>query len=171
MLINVDFLSSPVEISDKIKFGLCDNEGEPLAPAYINEDNESEWIAVIDNRQPQDIAFIPIDNNIHIVRENGDMANRCDGMLIYGNIDKEEIIFVELKIVRTGGWIPDGINQLKETILVFKKNHTLSSYKKRQAYLANRKKPNFQSSHKSEMERFKNELDVRLTICSKIVIK
>lgn len=39
--------------------------------------------------------FVPIDHNIVIYRDNGEMASTCDGMLHYGG--RKNVFFVELK--------------------------------------------------------------------------
>jgi hypothetical protein len=77
--------------TNQYKFGLCDDPNED--PAYIHIDDCSKWIAIVENNQEIEVIFTAIDNCIEILRSDGTMDNRCDGMLTYNN----HIIFVELK--------------------------------------------------------------------------
>ena len=91
----VDFFSNPNKTSsNKSKFGLCDDvasENCPKNPAYIDEYDNDKWTAIITNTDQKIAIFYPIDNCIEIRRPNGEMDNRCDGLLKYdGNL-----IFVE----------------------------------------------------------------------------
>ncbi|MFM6281798.1 MAG: hypothetical protein ACKN9K_25900, partial [Dolichospermum sp.] len=82
------------------------------------------------------------------------------------------IIFVELKERKytNSVWIDDGENQLRKIISVFINNHDLAIYKSKKAYIANSRKPNFQSSQSERMGRFKNETGFRLIIQNTIEI-
>jgi hypothetical protein len=96
------------------------------------------------------------------------MDNRCDGMLTYNN----HLIFVELKTRKSENskWVGKGEEQLKNTINVFIANHDLAIYKSKKAYIANNKKPNFQSSQITRMDKFKDETGFRLIIQNTIEI-
>lgn len=139
-------------------FGLCDDQNG--SKAYIDTANPAKWIAVVKNDANLPITFTAVDNCIPIYRENGEMESRCDGMMTY----PENIIFVELKEVRTGGWIQGGVDQLKTIVTLFQQSHDLSFFNKRRAFLVNKKFPAFQFGHQDLMERFKNETGVRLII-------
>ncbi|MBD2139796.1 hypothetical protein H6F32_20140 [Anabaena sp. FACHB-1237] len=143
------------------KFGICDDSPSEN-PAYINIDDYSKWIAIVENNQEIDVIFTAIDNCIKILRSDGTMDNRCDGMLTYNN----NLIFVELKTrkYRNSVWIKEGVDQLKSTISVFISNHDLAIYKSIIAYIANSKKPHFQSSQITRMQTFKKETGFRLII-------
>ncbi|WP_199332114.1 hypothetical protein [Anabaena lutea] len=96
------------------------------------------------------------------------MDSRCDGMLTY----ESKIIFVELKERNYTNivWIEDGDRQLRNTISVFINYHDLVEYKSKKAYIANRKKPQFQYSHKEKMQKFKNDTGFILIIQNNIKI-
>lgn len=147
-------------------FGLCDDDNRSSAYISLNE-NAHKWIARIINEHTKEIVFTAIDNCIPIYKndDNTEMESRIDGMLTYDN----EIVFVELKD-RRANWIQDGIEQIRNTIIIFSKNHSLETYDKRRAFLANRQKPQFQYSQKQKMQEFKNELGVRLIIHNEILI-
>jgi hypothetical protein len=145
------------------KFGLCDDP-----PAYIDTEDSNKWIAIVENNQELEVIFTAIDHCIEITRADGTMDSRCDGMLTY---DKN-VIFVELKErnYRNSVWIEEGDKQLRRTISIFINNYSLEEFKSKKAYIANRKKPDFQFSHKERMQKFKNDTGFRLLIQQKIVI-
>lgn len=148
-------------------FGICDDNNQPEAPAYLNDTDSNTWTAEVRNDQEIEVTFTAIDNCIPIFRENGEMESRIDGLLTYNSNNSDRLIFIELKIVREN-WIPDGIQQLENTIELFSAQNDLSSYKKRRAFLANKKHPKFKYSHKETMQAFKNKTGVRLIISANI---
>lgn len=151
------------EKTNEDHFGICDLDDEN--PAFIKITDKEDWIAIVQNEEQKKVLFTAIDNCIDIRRSNGDKESSCDAMLTYaGNID-----FVELKVVRKD-WITKGIRQLAKTIQIFGTNYDLASYRKKRAFLANKKHPHFHFSHKEEMNQFKKELQVRLIIQNKIKI-
>lgn len=146
-------------------FGLTDPQDG--GPAYVNLSNPSLWVAKVENRSNRPLNFTAVDNCIEIFREDGQMDNRCDGILT----SEEYLIFVELKDQREE-WIQHAVeNQLKTTIKYFKENYDISRYSKRFAYACNKRHPQFQYSHMSLMEKFRHETGVRLCIVNTIVIK
>ncbi len=148
------------------KFGLCDDLNED--PAYIDIDDCSKWIAIVENNQEIEVIFTAIDNCIEILRSNGEMENRCEGMLTYNN----HIIFVELKERKytNSVWIEEGEKQLRKTIAVFVNHNNLAIFKSKKAYIANSKKPQFQYSHKDRMQKFRTDTGFRLSIQNTIKV-
>lgn len=152
-------------------FGLCDDPPPSNTPAYIDTEianQETKWIAVVKNDDEIELTFTAIDHCIDIKRENGEMDHRCDGILT----SQKEIIFVELKErdCKNRVWIEKAQTQLKISINYFKVSQNLDIFKSKKAYIANRKKPNFQSGQMERMNRFKNETGVRLIIQNTIEI-
>ena len=161
----IDFFQAGCQaITSSSSFGICDN---PTTKAYLGLDPNStnEWIAIVNNEKNKAITFTAIDNCIDIRRENGEKESSCDCVLTYEN----NIDFVELKNVRQK-WIQGGIDQLKQTIKVFRQAYPLDNFERRRAFLANKKHPQFKSSHKEEMQKFRNEFKVRLLIQNDIRI-
>jgi hypothetical protein len=72
------------QVSDKKRFGICDTPPPPARKAYIDHENEPNWIAVVKNPGQDAITFIPVDNCIEIKKPDGKMDKRCDGFLYYG---------------------------------------------------------------------------------------
>ena len=166
---SINFFKSTCQSqTNQYKFGLCDDPNEDPAYIDIDIDDCSKWIAIVENNQEIEVIFTAIDNCIEIFRSNGERENRCEGMLTYNN----HIIFVELKTRKSKNrdWCGDGENQLRKTINVFIANHDLAIYKSKKAYIANNKKPNFQSSQMERMDKFKDEIGFRLIIQNTIEI-
>jgi|LakMenE01Jun11ns_1017448.scaffolds.fasta_scaffold9846049_3 hypothetical protein len=150
------------------KFGLCDDPPPSEDPAYIDIDDCSKWIAIVENNQEIEVIFTAIDNCIEILRSNGEKENRCDGMLTYNS----KIIFVELKTRKytNSVWIEEGEKQLRKTIAVFVNHNNLAIFKSKKAYIANNKKPQFQYSHKERMQKFRNNTGFTLSIQNTIKV-
>ncbi len=70
--------------SDSTRFGICDDPPPPHIPAYIEEDNPLKWIAIIHNPKQESVEFYAIDHCVEIVRTDGTMESRCDGLLRSG---------------------------------------------------------------------------------------
>ena len=87
------FPKEHVQISKKRRFGLCDSSASSESPAFIAENNGQEWIAIVHNYRQEPISFVPIDHCIELLKEDGNMDNRCDCCLFHHTT----IIFVELK--------------------------------------------------------------------------
>lgn len=157
--------------STQARFGLCDDstEGETL-PAYIDEDDSSKWIAVVNNKRLLLLAFYAIDGCVSWVRSNGTESGKCDGMLCYdGN---RNVIFVELKdrTLRNKGWRMDAKNQLKETISYFMEHHDTPLLNKIEAYICNKKQLKEQR-YAQFCNNFKIETGVHLYVSREIIIE
>jgi len=157
--------------STQARFGLCDDstEGE-TRPAYIDEDDSSKWIAVVNNKRLLLLAFYAIDGCVSWVRVNGTESGKCDGMLCYdGN---RNVIFVELKdrTLRNKGWRMDVKNQLKETISYFMEHNDTSMLNKIEAYICNKKQLKEQR-YAQFCNNFKIETGVHLYVSREIIIE
>lgn len=152
------------QISSK-RFGICDDQSGD--PAYVDATDEDKWVCLCFNPDELRCTFTAIDNCIEILRPNGEMEQRCDGALEYST----HILFIELKSVRTSGWISGGIAQLKTTVLKFFEDKPLKQYGQKRAILANNKRPFFHYGQQERMESFRTETGVRLIIDNEIVIR
>lgn len=154
-------------ITDKV-FGLCDDDDNSVkTPAYISRDVNDKWIAKVNNTSGKSLNFTAIDNCVEIKRDNGDMESRCDAMLT----NEDNIVFVELK-TKNSDWIKGAVeDQLQTTIDYFKENHDISKYKKKRAFVCNRKHPNFQVSYKDLMNQFYKQNGIRLNLEARIIFK
>ncbi len=152
--------------SSKKTFGLCDDPPPAKNPAYIDELNGSNWIAVVENESQKQITFTAIDNCIAILRSDGKMKQRCDGMLTYNST----VIFVELKDRDAQGnaWVKDAIPQLKSTIEEFKDTEMAGNFNKKLAYISNKQHPKFKSTQQRRMDAFFDETNYVLRIQGRI---
>ncbi len=141
--------------SSKESFGLCDKPAPSTAPAYLDENNGADWIAVIDNYYKETAYFTGVDNQIPLRNPSGLMDSRCDGVLSYNDV----IIFVELKQRAQLGsaWIIEAEKQLRSTIIHFEKSQDAVNYKVKKAYAANSEHPKLRTNQFQRMENFFNE--------------
>jgi hypothetical protein len=139
------------------RFGICDDL--PQQPAYLDTTEPQKWMAIVENEAAFEITFTAIDNCIEIRRANGDMDNRCDGMLTYD----DNIIFVELKNVRSE-WITNGLAQLERTIQHFMDHYDMSVIRHKRAFLCNKKHPQFQVIEQATKQQFFQKYKVRINI-------
>lgn len=75
------------------QFGLCDDDNKQ--PAYIDIDisnKEAKWIGIVINADKKEVLFYPVDNCIKLIRPDGLMAQRCEGIL---RSDSNTLIFTE----------------------------------------------------------------------------
>ena len=152
-----------------MRFGLYDPPHPEKGKAYINEIDEDNWIAIVNNPSKHPIDFYAIDHCTEIKRLDGKEAKRCDGLLKY----KNAITFVELKERkdRKGNkWLKEAVLQLKETYSYFCKSNNISDFENINAYVCNNKKPNFRDGHTEQKERFKTETGIRLFVQQEITI-
>lgn len=152
-------------------FGIDDDSKLPIEPAKVVPFDDG--IAKAQNPHKYNIFFIPVDKNIKCLRLDGTQESQCDALLICLRWQsKYDFYFVELKETnKTAGWISDGTEQLKTTILNFKDSYNLSCISKKSAFLANKSHPNYHYKHTELMEEFRNDTGFRLNICATIPVK
>lgn len=153
-------------VSNSSKFGLCDAPPPSNAPAYIDEDNGGDWIAAVHNDQRLEVFFTGVDNEIALLKNNGKLDSRCDGVLSY----EDTITFVELKqrAARGSAWVVDAEAQLRSTITHFEKTEHAESYSVKKAYIANSAYPKFKESQLRRMEQFAKDTGYVLRVENRI---
>ena len=139
--------------SDNEEFGICDKPPPATEPAYIDENDSSQWIAIVKNSQRRTAEFYAVDHCIAIYKEDGNMDSRCDGMLLYSN----NLIFIELKERKKGQWFKKGREQLTATIKRFKAENDLTDYDKIEAYVCNSLKPLANTGQMENIQKFKDD--------------
>ena len=130
-----------------VEFGICDPGN--AQPEFTTIDSPL-YQAKVNNPTAQILQFVPIDHNFNIRRANGDLESTCDGMLYN---DTTYLAFIELKD-KESGWASEAVEQLRTTIVYFAANHNRDDFKRRYAYAANVKHPNFHKSFKEVMQQF-----------------
>jgi len=164
---SVNFCKSKCQTNSNRKtFGLCDDPSPAKNPAYIDELNGANWIAIVENESQKQITFTAIDNCIEILRTDGKMKQRCDGMLTYNST----VIFVELKDRDAQGntWVEDAIPQLKSTIESFEDAKIADNFNKKLAYISNKQHPKFKSTQQRRMDAFYDDTNYVLRIQGRI---
>lgn len=151
-------------------FGICDDPGE--LPAFFSYNrNDHTWVATVSNPERKRIQFLPVDKHIPMIRQDGTEAKRCDVMLLTYPIHKKEtIVFIELKDARNAD-INHAIEQLKGTIEAFSEYHRLEPYRKRLAYVANRRRPLANRAHTSDIQKFRSDYRITLKFASEIIFE
>jgi hypothetical protein len=157
----IDFFSYAQTVEPVTEFGICDNCDE--TPAFMSTKEEDKWIAHVECNSRSDYSFIAVDNNIPVLRKNGNMENRCDAMLY----TRETVCFIELKEQKEK-WLTHAIGQLEATITTFNKNHDITSFQCKRAYVCNRSHPNFSVSFKDTQKKFYHDNRVVLRVGTKI---
>ncbi|MGM0567338.1 MAG: hypothetical protein ACQESX_11310 [Bacteroidota bacterium] len=151
---SVEFFNTPCRESsrDNEIFGICDDQDG--SKAYTDIENRDNWIATVSNKNRKEIVFTAIDNCLDIHKlETKDQESTCDGMLTF----TDNIFLVELKKQRTGGWLSDAINQLKNTVRLIAEHHDIQEFKYKKAYACNRRHPRFKPIENELSKRFFNE--------------
>jgi len=123
--------------SSNIKFGICDDPPPATSPAYIDINNVPNWIAIVNNPSQENVKFYAIDNCVIVLRTDGSIESRCDGVLNYST----KLIFVELKSRQSGQWLKKGREQLTITINNFIAEHDITVFTNIEAYVSNNLKP------------------------------
>ncbi|NJK96947.1 MAG: hypothetical protein HC905_20320 [Bacteroidales bacterium] len=161
------YIKSKLPESDQgTKIGICDDNNQNIA--YFDLVNESNWIAMVNNSENKEIVFTAFDYCIDVFRENGEMDKRCDVLMTF----EESLYFIELKS-KVSDWQSEGIEQIEVTINNFinKIPDYYWSFKKRKAYVANKRHPSFNVTKITDMERFRDQYHVRLDLQATILIK
>jgi hypothetical protein len=161
----IPFQEECCSYSKQEKFGLCDDPSVKQ-PAYIDEDKQEKWIAIINNPNKKNIRFSAIDNCISLYKKDGTLDKRCDGVLQY----KKHLIFIELKDRGMGPWVKKGSQQLQASIQHFKKIPNSSSFSM-EAYICNKQKPQAHKGQMVHLQKFKDSTGVTLRISQTINIR
>jgi hypothetical protein len=163
---NIFFDSPKQYISNKKTFGLCDKEPPPHLPAYLDESNGEDWIAIVDNFYQNTIKFVALDNCIKLKKPDGRQDKCSDGMLSYNST----IIFVELTTRTDAKWRKDKYEQLCATIKHFEDTKDSDKYKIKKAYIANNSRPKFKTSYGIQANKFWKDTGYVLRIQNRIEI-
>lgn len=144
--------------SHKGQFGLCDDTPPPARPAYIDDSDNEQWIATINNPKLYKVDFYAIDNCVQILRDDGRDESRCDGFIYFNN----SIVFIELKSREGGQWVKKGREQLTKTINIFKQDHPFNNFNTVSASVCNNLRPRFNIGHMQNIQKFKDETGIIL---------
>jgi len=140
--------------SNNDRFGLCDDPPPSERPAYIDESEQTKWIGKVINPANNEVNFYAIDNCVEILKEDGaSKESRCDGMLHFDN----SLLFIELKMRGSSGWLTKARSQLTNTIDKFQRDNNLTDFDKVEAYACNGLKPFANQGNNTELQKFKDD--------------
>ena len=154
----IDYFLSCRTNSNKIEFGLCDDQPPLSNPAYIDEDEPIKWVGVVKNSEKKEINFNAIDNCIDIRRDDNTMDSKCDGVLSY----EDKLIFIELKEREGGQWLKKGREQLTATINRFKHEVDVTQYSSIKGYVCNSLRPQAHFGQATNIQKFKDDTGYNL---------
>lgn len=160
----IDFYQYASPISPVFEFGLVDpDDKNGKKPVFVSYDkNADKWNATVICNNRSDYSFIPVDNNIPLVKKiNGrnETASVCDAMLY----STKTVCFIELKADKKGNnWLSKAVEQLSKTIEFF--GEELKKYEHKRAYVCNTRRPFTATSHKIVQQQFiqKNKVLLRI---------
>lgn len=160
----IDFNKYEQNVSPCKEFGLYDT-GENF-PAILDYDNPKNWEATVECNNRKDYKFIAVDSVKELLeyKKHNPKTDTCDAILH----SQKTLCFVELKN-QDKSWFQKSINQLKETIVLYKNNHGTDAYKFRRAQAVNKTHPNFHTSMKNEMHEFWQKTAFTLRVGVKIM--
>ena len=139
--------------SNNSNFGLCDDAPPSEKAAYIDDNNTSKWISKVSNPTNKNVNFYAIDNCVTIMKADGiNKESRCDGMLHFDN----SVLFVELKMRGSSGWLTKARSQLTNTLNKFQLDNNLSDFDKVEAYACNGLRPLAIQGNNTELQKFKD---------------
>lgn len=140
-------------------FGIIDNP-----PSTLVFENEESWNVWIDNANKKEITHTAIDDCLKIPKSEGE---RCESMITYN----DAITFIELKDRDGGRWAGKARDQLKNTITLFKRDATITEYRRLYAHIANKQRPHFKAGGKKFSQQFEDETGFILRISDMIKIE
>ena len=119
--------------------------------AFTTTDPRFARHAHVINKDGRAFQFVPVDHNIKVLRPDGTEERHCDGMMLVE--DNSYLAFVEMKDYITGGWFPEGKEQLEKTITSFNENYDYLRFRRRHAYVCN-SHHGFHMSMKDDISKF-----------------
>lgn len=152
-------------------FGICDDApvaGAPRRRAYIDHSDSDKWLATVVNQPRHQVVFKGVDNCITILKGNGNLQSRCDGILLYDDFT----LFIELKSRADDStkWMTESASQVKQTIKDFRRGHPEDTTFM-EAYLVNAQRPAFQEGRQNFIDRFYKDTGVILHVEATIILQ
>ena len=140
-------------------FGIID-----IPPSTLVFENAEDWNVWIDNSEGKEITHRAIDVCMNIPRVEGE---RCESMITHDDV----IMFIELKDRDGGRWAGKARDQLKNTIILFKRDASINLYNRLYGHIANKQRPNFKAGGSSFNQKFEDETGFVLRINDVIKIE
>lgn len=157
MAINFLQASCQTRTNERI-FGIFDSP-----PATLVFTNSEDWHLWVDNDQAKEILHTAIDDCLGIAFVEGE---RCESMITYEDV----LIFIELKDRNSSGWAGKARSQLINTIRLFRRDASISPYRRLYGHIANKQRPHFKSGGMKFSQEFEDQTGFILRICDVLKI-
>lgn len=123
----------------------------------------------VHNDSLRSLTVIPLDHNLKVKKENGsDEESICDYLI--STDDREVLLFGEIKTGKKG-WAKAGANQISNTLKVFKRFHNIDEWKKKIAYVSNRRFWKARDSHRDIVSEFIEKNNMLLKIQNDVYVE
>lgn len=147
------------------RFGIRDDiENQP---AYIDIKQEELWGAEIINSTEQALDFYAIDHCLTIRDLDNNIPSLCDAAI---QTLQNELYFLELKNRTSKGWRGKAMQQLRNTVELYREKQDEQQAVKITCCVCNSQKPRAPESNLSPIRQFESELGCRLLVQTKIKI-
>jgi hypothetical protein len=155
------------DITRDKRFGICDDN--PHQRAYININDGSKWMAVVQNENRKEVIFTALDHCIEMRRANGKMESRCEGVITCD----DTIIFVEVKerIGDARTWVKEADKQLRNSISLIESRINLDKFPIKKASITNRLQRGSKQKHSVRMRKFLEDTGYVLRVDNRIIIE
>lgn len=156
----IDFFQATCQsTTNETVFGIYD-----VPPATLLFTNSEDWHVWVDNPNGKVVSHTAIDDCLGIPRSEGE---RCESMITYDDV----LTFIELKDRDGGRWAGKARDQLINTIALFKRDASISSFTRHYGHIANKQRPNFKAGGKNFSQQFEDETGFILRVSDVIKIE
>lgn len=147
------------------RFGIRDDiENQP---AYIDVEQKKQWGAEIINATGQALDFYALDNCLTLRNADNSIPSLCDAAI---QTEKNELYFIELKNRTSKGWRGKAMQQLRNTVELYREKQDEQQAAKITCCVCNSQKPRAPESNLSPMRQFERELGCRLLVQAKVEV-
>lgn len=147
------------------RFGIRDDiENQP---AYIDIKQEKQWSAEIINSTGQDLDFYAVDNCLDIRDPDNNIPSLCDAAI---QTLQNELYFLELKNRASKGWRGKAMQQLRNTVALYREKQDEQQSAKITCCICNSQKPRAPESNLLPIRQFESKLGCRLLLQTEIEI-
>lgn len=147
------------------RFGIRDDiENQP---AYIDIECEEKWGAEIINATGQALDFYALDSCLTLRNADNSIPSLCDAAI---QTAQNELYFIELKNRASKGWRGKAMQQLRNTVELYRAKEGKNHFIKITCCVCNSQKPRAPESNLSPMRQFERELGCRLLVQAKVEV-
>lgn len=144
------------------KFGIIDDNNLPGQPAFITNADPETWDVIVGNSSGKNLDFYAIDCCIRFYKEEdaAQLESSCDAAIV----DQSTVYFIEIKKRESSGWLTKAINQITNTITLYRTHHPDAPQSTIVGHVCNTLKPHAQMSYMGVIKQFRNDTGCKLVI-------